>query len=595
MLDQRMLGGRALGASACVVVATLLSLVACQDPTRPTASALAPAHPARALAAATAALQPWELEDPATNHEIEGYASAASVNTGESIDLLVSTAGKTYTLAVYRMGWYGGAGAQLVLGPINRPSFVQPPPTTDPTTGLTECQWTHPYTVRTSGWQSGVYLVKLTATSGKSSYVIFVVRDDARASKYLMQISFNTYQAYNFWGGLSIYGDSIGNSGRAVKVSFNRPFAKGAKAGAARGLGAGEFLTTLAYGPPNASGWEYNMVRFLEREAYDVTYTTDYDVGARPQSLLNHRALLVVGHDEYWTMGQRNAIVGARDAGVHLGFFSANTGYWHVRFEPARDGTADRTMVSYKERYAEDPQSGAYPTRMFREIGLPEDQILGIMYGGLSQATFPFVISDASTWVTAGTGAIVGTSFPGLSGSETDVQVSVVNASQQRFGHGCASATAQSWECDDATTYDAPSGATVVAFGTFQWSWGLDDYDPTGIRGVPVYPVAQAITRNVLARFATAPTPSTPKPVGTVTVALAPSTVAVSGMSQASATLTDDSGNVLSGRTVTWSSSDTKIAKVSSTGVVTGSKAGTAVITATAEGKSGSATLTVVR
>jgi hypothetical protein len=514
------------------------------------------------------------------------------VNTGESIDLLVNTASKTYTVAIYRMGWYGGAGAQLVLAPVSRPGFTQPAQITDPTTGLTECQWTHPFTVRTTGWQSGVYLAKLTTTAGKSSYVIFVVRDDARASKYLMQISMNTYQAYNFWGGLSIYGDSLGQSGRAVKVSFNRPFAKGVKFGTARGVGAGEFLTTLAGVPPNGSGWEYNMVRFLEREGYDVTYTTDYDVGARPQSLLSHRALLVVGHDEYWTMAQRNAIVGARDAGIHLGFFSANTGYWHVRFEPARDGTPDRTMVSYKERYLEDPQPGATPTVMFRQLDLPENQILGVMYGGLAGATFPFVISDVSTWVTANTGATVGMELTGLTGSETDVMYGTVSSTQQRFGHACAPDASQSWQCNDATTYDAPSGATVVAFGTFQWSWGLDDYDPTGVRQVPVSPVAQAITRNVLARFATAPAP---RPVASVTVTLAASTVVVGGTTQATATLKDADGTVLSGRAITWASSDTKVAKVSSTGVVTTSKIGTVVITATSEGKSGSAALNVVR
>jgi hypothetical protein len=448
--------------------------------------------------------------------------------------------------------------------------------------------------VRTSGWQSGVYLAKLATPGGKSSYIIFVVRDDARASKYLMQISVNTYQAYNFWGGLSVYGDVYGSGlePRAVKVSFNRPYTYGALPGAARGLGAGEFLTTIASGPPNASGWEYNMVRFLEREGYDVTYTTDYDVGRQPQSLLTHRALLVVGHDEYWTMAQRNAIVAARDAGVHLGFFSANTGYWHVRFEPARDGTPDRTMVSYKERSAEDPQGGATPTVMFRQIGLPEDQVLGVMYAGLAGATFPFVISDVSTWVTANTGATVGMALTGLTGSETDVMFGSVNPTQQRFGHGCAPGTSQTWQCNDATTYDAPSGATVVAFGTFQWSWGLDDYDPTGVRQAPVSLVAQAITRNVLTRFASAPVR---KPVASVTVTLGASSLAIGGTTQATAAPKDADGNVLAGRVMTWASSDAKVAKVSSTGVVTALKAGTTVITATAEGKSGSATLTVVR
>jgi len=62
---------------------------------------------------------------------------------------------------------------------------------------------------------------------------------------------------------------------------------------------------------------------------------------------------------------------------------------------------------------------------------------------------------------------------------------------------------------------------------------------------------------------------------------------------QLTATPKDASGNPLSGRAVTWSSSDTTVATVSRTGFVTAKGAGTATITATSEGKSGTATITV--
>src|SRR5204862_1193366 len=83
-------------------------------------------------------------------------------------------------------------------------------------------------------------------------------------------------------------------------------------------------------------------------------------------------------------------------------------------------------------------------------------------------------------------------------------------------------------------------------------------------------------------------------PVATVTVNPASASVALGAVQQFSAILKDASGSVLMGRTVTWSSSSLTIAGVSSSGVVTGLLAGSAMITARSEGQSGSATVTVV-
>ncbi|OLE68781.1 MAG: hypothetical protein AUG74_09330, partial [Bacteroidetes bacterium 13_1_20CM_4_60_6] len=63
---------------------------------------------------------------------------------------------------------------------------------------------------------------------------------------------------------------------------------------------------------------------------------------------------------------------------------------------------------------------------------------------------------------------------------------------------------------------------------------------------------------------------------------------------QLTATLRDAAGNVLTGRTVTWTSANTSVATVSGSGLVTGKVAGTAAITATSEGQSGSSAVTVV-
>jgi hypothetical protein len=248
----------------------------------------------------------------------------------------------------------------------------------------------------------------------------------------------------------------------------------------------------------SAAAWEYNMVRFLERERYDVTYTTDYDVHRRPAELLEHRALIVMGHDEYWTMAQRNGIVAARDAGVHLGFFAANVGYWHVRFEPSMQNVPDRTMVGYKGAASQDP--GTPATTLFRNLGLPENQLIGVMYG-IDPVNSDVVIDDASTWVTAGTGLRTGDRLPGLLGYEIDWMTEKLNASMRRIGH-----SPYGGHHGDMTVYEAPNKtggapATVFATGTMQWAWGLDDYYAGALRPSRLSVPAQQITRNVLNRF----------------------------------------------------------------------------------------------
>jgi uncharacterized protein YjdB len=81
--------------------------------------------------------------------------------------------------------------------------------------------------------------------------------------------------------------------------------------------------------------------------------------------------------------------------------------------------------------------------------------------------------------------------------------------------------------------------------------------------------------------------------VGSVTVSLASSTVGVGRTTQATATTKDTNGNVVVGRSITWSSDNTAVATVGATGVVTGVATGTANITATSEGQSGFARITV--
>lgn len=430
------------------------------------------------------------LQNLAQHGEIEGYASAVSVNRGESIKLYVTTADPSYDMTVYRMGWYSGAGARRMAGPIRRKGVQQPPPTVDPVTGLVECHWSDPYVLQIpynagdpTDWASGVYLVKLVGSSGKQRYMIFTVRDDARAADLLLQSSVTTYQAYNFWGGHSLYGP--GDTPPAHKVSFDRPYVL---------QGAGHFLQ-----------WEIEMVRFLEREGFDVAYTTNVDVDAAPQRLLGHKAFLVVGHDEYWTRNERDGIEAALAAGVHLGFFASNVGYWQVRMEPSPSTGQDaRVMVGYKQDFHADPMLATDPSRVtgrWRDapVNRPEAALVGVMFepGAFGMDT-DMVMASAPDWISAGADVASGSALKGLLGPEVDslapsspAGIAVVAASPYTTPTGQSGVA-------HATVYTAPSGAIVFAAGSMQWNWGLDD---GGWHVNRMNPAVQAMTRNLLTRF----------------------------------------------------------------------------------------------
>lgn len=492
----------------------------------------------------------------ATNSEIEGYASLTSVNRGGQISFFVSTAEPSYSIEIFRLGWYGGMGARRMTEPITRAGVRQPVPAPDATTGLIECNWTAPYILTIpnnpadpTDWASGVYMAKLTAgTSGKQGYINFVVRDDARASAYLFQSSVTTFQAYNSWGARSLYAhpERTPPVVQARKVSFNRPY-------------------DVVYAASPVLQWEYQMVRFLEREGYDVAYCTDVDTHETSNLLLSHKAFLSVGHDEYWSWQMRTNVEVARDRGVNLGFFSANTCYWQIRFEPSPiTGAPDRTVVCYKDKALSDdplikdgdPTNDYLVTTRWRDfpVNRPEASLLGVMSPegvGIAVDT-DIVVEDASHWTWAGTGVRSGDHLPGLLGVEVDRMFSSSPAGTTSVAHSPLKTYTGATEYSDMTVYTAASGATVFSTGSIQWSWGLDDYGGPALPRPGMLPVsrlntaAQQLTRNALARFAGETTPTfaidiTGRVVDANGNGVGGVTIKLNGM-LATATLTDSNG-----------------------------------------------------
>lgn len=451
----------------------------------------------------------WQLTDPALLREIEGYASKTSVNTGEAISVFVNTAAPTFTLSVYRMGWYGGLGGSQVLAPVTLAGTVQTIPTPDPVTGLAVCTWVNPHAIDTTGYMTGVYLVKLTASTGKQRYVVFVVRDDASTARFMFQSSVTTYAAYNAWGGKSLY--SVPTP--AVKVSFDRPYDDGHPY--TDGYGAGQLLF-----------WEYPMIRWLEKNGYDCSYSTDVDTHLDAARLLQHKAFLSVGHDEYWSWEMRQNVEAARATKIHLAFFAANVCYWQIRFEDS-----SRTVVCYKlaaptaDPARLDPATYYLLTTQWRlpHVTLPgnsEKGLLGVEYiYGKPLIASDWKVYDASNWVFAGTGLAQGDILPGLLGYECDSvtstdgtpppAVAILN-NEHPGGKLIAHSpflyvNGHTIQVSDGVEFVYPGGAKVVALGTIQWAWGLDG---TGgaYAGRPAPSAApQKITKNILDAMSTTP------------------------------------------------------------------------------------------
>jgi hypothetical protein len=445
-----------------------------------------------------------------TGKQIKGYASATSVNKGESITFYVTVnPAQQYTMDVYRMGWYQGLGGRLMQSIPPLQGVAQPACPVDSSTGLIECDWTASYTLSVPPtWTSGVFVVKLTNAQGYQNYITFVVRDDARVADIMFQQAVATYQAYNNYPddsatGKSIYdfnsygANTVSGTQRAVKVSWNRPYAD---------RGAGQFFS-----------WEVYFIRWLEQSGYDVKYSTDVDTHENSARLLQSKAFLSIGHNEYWSKAMYDGVQQARDAGVHLGFFGANAVFWQVRLEASPlTGAADRVVVGYKYPRSNDPVQGPTTTIQWRDpfLNRPEQQLMGVQFSGqidVNAPNAPYVVANSSSWVYEGTGLHDGDRIPGMVGYECDSSMSSFPLPTSVAG--TYQVLSQSPYVDPGTTpptpmtanssiYQAPSGAWVFGAGTTSWAWGLSD-DGDGYMN----PQIQRITTNLLNRFGAFPQP----------------------------------------------------------------------------------------
>ena len=304
-------------------------------------------------------------DDPKMWDKVRGYASRTSIDAGGDFDLFVTTGAPTWKADAYRMGYYQGDGGRLIWSSGELPGQAQAKPVVDPRTHMAEAPWSPSVHVQTDAtWPPGMYLIRLTSSDGGATFVPVTIRDDASHAPLLVQSSVTTWQAYNGWGGANHYTGAGGQSStRARVISFDRPYG---------GNGSGEFF-----------GREFEFVYFVERLGLDVSYWTDIDLHERSDLALQHKALISLGHDEYYSTAMRNGLEKARDSGVNVAFFGANAIYRKIRLEDSPLGSS-RRQVNYRVA-SEDPVNGQFPdevTVSWRDApsNQPESALIGQMY-----------------------------------------------------------------------------------------------------------------------------------------------------------------------------------------------------------------------
>lgn len=425
--------------------------------------------------------------------QIKGYASAASVNLGESIDFHVSThPARPYTVTVYRMGDYSGRGARQVAESPTLPGVTQADPVTAHDTGAITCAWDATWSLTVPReWTSGSYVAAFTTDDGHRSYTPFVVRHDGRPADFLVVLPFSTYQAYNQWpldgrvgkslyygygtggdgGGEAEYGSPhadphgvpISYAARARKVSFSRPYA--------------------LVGLPLRADLDYDFIQWAERSGYDITYSTSVDLQEGRVDASLYRALISSGHDEYWSRQMRDTVSVAVQNGTHVAFMGANNVYWHVRFEPDPQTPGRERLVCYKT----DPDPAADssgPTRLWRLVAPhgrhAEQSLVGVQYNGIPKTEGPLLVSSADHWIWAGTGVKDGDQIPRIVGGEADGWDTGAPAPVSAH-HTLLSASPYTargarnpQRVQHASLYETASGSIVFAAGTFNWALGLN-------------------------------------------------------------------------------------------------------------------------
>ncbi len=341
--------------------------------------------------------------------------------------------------------------------------------------------------IDTSTWPPGVYsadlVEQITATRDVRVFQL-IVRNPRRNGRVLCRLGANTWQAYNRWGGHSLYpnGDDLS---RGLIVSFDRPT------------------------PPTFFEYDVYLVGWLESMISifgTIDYAVNFDVHFELVDVNKYKLVITSSHDEYWSKEEFDAfehrIFGY---GGNTCFMGGNTAYCQVRYAdlnaPAGAMRLGRQIVCYKTSTdpigARAPASAAplLETSEFRaNARRPETILLGGGYQSWfdpasSERPGYFVADSAHPWF-KGTGLRTGDVAAAVVGYEWDNRdpagdgLSLWDARRSR-GHRIDPAAIKVLMrgspidirgrvgLAEATAYTSDAGAKVFNAGSIRWSWGL--------------------------------------------------------------------------------------------------------------------------
>jgi hypothetical protein len=243
-------------------------------------------------------------------------------------------------IVVMRIGYYNGAGARVIWESAPKILKKRRIPYAKTATRMIETKWprTTSFTIG-SDWKPGFYFVTTISPSGKIEGMSpFILRSPPGSSPLVLVHSTITWAAYNLFGGRSMYFGpgstaAIRMNERSRIASMDRPIT---------GSGAVHIQRDAI-----------SFVQFIEKSGLNVDQIADTDLDRWPSLITHYNGVVFSGHAEYFTRRMFDTLVAARNTGINLAFFGANTAYWQTRIESSPSGP-DRRVILYRDA-TEDP------------------------------------------------------------------------------------------------------------------------------------------------------------------------------------------------------------------------------------------------
>ena len=433
----------------------------------------------------------------ASGDEITGYTKNLKPVPGDTVTLrATSHVASSFNITAYRVGYYGGDEARAVWSKSNVPVTHQPNAhffKTDKSghiiNEVNASNWSDTLLFSTSGWPEGNYLLKLTIPNGKQAYVPLVLHSTSYSGRTMVVNATNTWQAYNDFGGFSAYrGNRDIAASDATRISTATPSGSTDAASRSRKLSFSRPYSNASYnGPWSYMKFERPLVVEAERSGVNLGYTSSLYFDEQGVNMRSANALIMLGHDEYWTNAMVRAVQTLRDSGTNYAAIGANSMWWRVRYDDTPRGSV---MTIYKSSTEDPIKSSAERTTNFSaggEYGIVPT--LGSRYL-TSGVDAPLTVTNPNFFLFNGTGATMNQSYPKLLAGEvdnaqilTDTPVNLHIAARSPLVRNTASGAQPVWS--DMTYYTASSGAGVFNAATFGFSYAVDNHPLSGTPDMP--------------------------------------------------------------------------------------------------------------